>query len=387
MTKKKPLWLWIAVISVACILLDVVGYYVLSNNIEQRMFDTLKRDLDITLAAVNPDRVESVAQTHSDTSEDFYRLQTQFFALEDQFVTDGIDSVYSMEKRGEEILFLVDSTPVGDPEYGPPGDKYLNPPQELYSVFLNGQPASVGPYSDEYGEFYSYFRPIRRFSDNVIVGAMGIDIRTDYYHQQFWQEFISYFGVVLAFYILSIALLIYVRKAARSRKELLEEKKMAEDLVNVLPDMFYLLDSSGKFLLWNKTFTKTLGLKNEEIPNITFFSLFSDEDRRKMEESIDKVRDKGHDIIEATIKDKDGQPILFEFYHTILTGLENQIIGTAGNGHDISLRYKREIELAKQKEELENLNRVMLGREAKMTELKTEIAELREALDKQKNSK
>ena len=384
MTKRKSLWLWIAVMSVACILLDVAGYYFLSKQVEKKMFTGLQRDLDITLAAVNPDRVESVAKTHSDTSEDFHRLQTQLFALEDQFVTDGIDSIYSMEKRGEEILFLVDSTPVGNPEYGPPGDKYNNPPQELYSVFLNGQPASVGPYSDEYGEFYSYFKPIRRFSDNAIVGAMGIDIRTDYYHAQFRQEFMYYLGIVLAFYVLSVALLIYVRKAARSRRELLQEKKMAEDLVNVLPDMFYLLDSDGKFLLWNKTFTKTLGLKNEEIPNMTFFSLFSDEDRRKMEESIRKVQDKGHDIIEATIKDKDGHPILFEFYHTILTGIENQIIGTAGNGHDISLRYQREIELAKQKEELENLNRVMLGREAKMAELKQEVTELREALGKGK---
>jgi PAS domain S-box-containing protein len=379
MKRKGKLLIGILTITVIFIFVDVFVYYIASSVQKNKMFNHLERDLNISLAAINPDRVESVANSLSDTSVDFLRLKEQLIKLREQFVADGVDSVYSMKKDGGEILFLVDSLESNDPDYGPPGEKYLNPPSNLFPVFLNGQATFVGPYSDEYGEFYSFFKPIVNFADNEIIGVLGIDIKTDIYNNDLSKMLIYCFGISVFLYILSILLLIYIQKFFHSREALSAEKKMTEGLLNILPDIFYLFDKNGKMLLWNKSFCDKIGISNEEISKIKVFDLFLGKNKKKFETSVDRSYQSGYDVIEVEVVTKSGS-LWLELYNTLFKNDEGDIIGIAGSGHDISLRHEREHRLSSQRDELENMNRLMIGRETKMVELKKEISILKDSL-------
>ncbi|HRY62570.1 MAG TPA: hypothetical protein P5056_02265 [Candidatus Paceibacterota bacterium] len=56
--------------------------------------------------------------------------------------------------------------------------------------------------------------------------------------------------------------------------------------------------------------------------------------------------------------------------------MDGEIIGASTVARDITVNKKLEAELAARAEDLEKINKFMLGRELKMAELKNRIAEL-----------
>ncbi len=382
MLKNKLIWRLGIIITASVIISVIAAYYFLDVNQKKEMFERLERDAKITLAVINVDRIESVAATYSDTSEDFNRLRAQLLGLDEQFRIDGVDTVYTMKRNGNRIEFLVDSTSLDDPEYVGPGDTYINPPDEILSVFQSGKSVFVGPYTDEYGRFYSYFTPIRRLSDDQIISVLGIDIETSYYQNALNKKFFFYFFIILIIYILAVLLLLFIDRLKYSRQKIREEKRMDEKLANLLPDIFYLLDKERKMLFWNKSFLDKIGIDGEKASKLVFTDLFGDLDKKKVEVSLRNAEKNKYDIVAVELKNK-----LFELYHTPLKREDGEIIGIAGSGHDISLRYERETSLAKQQDDLKKLNNLMVGRELKMLELKKEISNLRARLEEKKEEK
>ncbi len=377
MLKNKTTRSLAIVVTIGCLTAAVGSYFYLSNQIKTELFVHLERDARITLAAINPDRVELISQTYSDSDENFSRLRTQMLALQKQFAADGVDSIYVMKKNGNRIEFLVDSTSLNDPEYGPPGDPYPDPPGELYPVFTDGRPSFVGPYTDVYGEFYSYFIPIKKASDSNIVGVLGVDVTTEYHRNFLKNSLMLWLAIILLIYVLCLIILTFTARLIHSQKKLDNEEGLAEELVNVLPDIFYLLNNDNKFSLWNKAFSGKLGIDKERISQIAFPDLFDAANKIKITDSLKNALKNDHNIVEAEIKNKDGQPVLYEFYHAVLKNESGEIVGIAGSGHDITLRHEREMRLAKQRMDMENINHLMVGRETMMLELKKEISSLR----------
>ena len=385
MKNKRFVLKWIIILAAACFLADGLIYYYVSKQGKAILNATLKHYSDISLAAINPDRVESVSNSLTDKGADFDRLRTQLLKLEELFSMDGIDSIYTMKLSGNDILFLVDSTPLNSPDYGPPGEKYIEPPKEIYSVMSSGQPEYVGPYIDEYGEFYSYFTPIRRFSDGVIVGSIGLDIRSSFYSQILRNKLPYYFSIVLFIYIFSIIILFFIERILRSRNELNLQRRISGNLMNVLPDIFYLIGKDGKLVLVNKAFIDRVNIKPDiEISQIDFYSLFVGQNKVKITKSVESAYGSGGNFIEAELVLRDGQTVVFEFYHAIFKDENGEIIGVAGRGHDISIRHQQVIDLAIQKDKLEKVNNIMIGRELKMVELKEENSKLKTLLEQKK---
>lgn len=74
---------------------------------------------------------------------------------------------------------------------------------------------------------------------------------------------------------------------------------------------------------------------------------------------------------------KNGNHILLETNGTPILDEKGNLIGYRGADTDITLREKTEEELKKRAEELENINKLMVGRELKMIEMKQELERLR----------
>jgi two-component system, cell cycle sensor histidine kinase and response regulator CckA len=88
----------------------------------------------------------------------------------------GCRILYSMIKRGNEIVFGPENLQEKDLFASPPGTLYKAPPEKLRSVFQNRKATTVGPYADEYGTFVSAFAPVISRDTGEVLLVIGMDV-------------------------------------------------------------------------------------------------------------------------------------------------------------------------------------------------------------------
>ena len=129
------------------------------------------------------------------------------------------------------------------------------------------------------------------------------------------------------------------------------EQELSESIINSLPGVFYMFDTSGKFMRWNKNFEAVTGYSSEEIAGMHPTQLFDAEEVPVVAERIQEVFEKGISDVEASFLTKSG-----ELKPHILTGIRIDILGVTcliGVGMDISKRKQVEEALQHSNEELE----------------------------------
>lgn len=179
----------------------------------------------------------------------------------------------------------------------------------------------------------------------------------------------------------------------RAVSELARQKEIAEMYLNVVGNMIVALDSSGKISLMNKKGHDVLGHNEGELVGKDWFATCIPEEQR------DEVRTvfgklmageiKPTEYYENAVVAKSGEERLIAWHNAILHDEKGKIIGTLSSGEDITDRRKVEEELKKSKDalqlkvdELEKFNKLTVGRELKMAEMKKEIEMLKKGGDK-----
>lgn len=155
-----------------------------------------------------------------------------------------------------------------------------------------------------------------------------------------------------------------------------DKKDLYELLFRLVPVGLGIADLGGKLLYWNDAIMKPGDYTNEDIVALGNVGrlYFDPEDRDK---ALAAAKEKhGLTDFETRFKKKNGgfyfalmslRPIVFEGNDGWLAMVE-----------DITSRKESESQLKERNDELEKLNRLLIGREVKMTELKNKI----EALEK-----
>ncbi len=142
--------------------------------------DEILYTVDLALAATDPDNVEALIGSLDDLTNPVYiRLREQYQKLHAPLQQKNIRWIYVMREVGDQIIFLIDSVEVEDPGHSEPGVVYERPPQGLYTAWRSVSRQFTGPYTDEYGTYYSVFAPIHRHSDGTVIAALGADIEAD----------------------------------------------------------------------------------------------------------------------------------------------------------------------------------------------------------------
>jgi PAS domain S-box-containing protein len=138
-----------------------------------------------------------------------------------------------------------------------------------------------------------------------------------------------------------------------SRDEFLRERDFSDYVINSLPGVFYLFDTEGVFIRWNKNFEKITGYSADEIRKIKPFDLFEGEDRRLVAERIQDVFISGEASVEALFVSKNGSrtPYYFTGFRVIIEAKQFLI----GVGIDISEKKKAEKEILEAQAELRRL--------------------------------
>lgn len=378
--KKNKSYFWPLILFISLIVVGFVVFYFLEKNIKDDFDKEKSFTSDLSIAAVNPDRISFVRNMlPGDISklDDFVRLKEEIIGLGAIFESKGIDAIYLLTKKGEDIYFIVESTPEGEPLYVSPGKLYEQAPPEITKAFNEGRAFTTEIYTDEYGTYLSQFTPIIN-KDGEVVSVLGVDV--DYLHYQaelkraniiFWLE---WFFVSL---LISIIFLYFI-KSHRSKKESIASEKKIMSISNSINDGIVVIDKESEIVFWNKTAEKIFGYSFEQVLGLKFSDLVKIDEvwnistgQKVVKFSLDFDNQFASSILEVKLK-KDKR---YYELHFSVTDINNEI-NLVCIFHDITLRKEAESKLQEQKDEFKKLNELMLGRENKMIELKKEILKL-----------
>ncbi|HLP75550.1 MAG TPA: PAS domain S-box protein, partial [Candidatus Paceibacterota bacterium] len=141
-----------------------------------------------------------------------------------------------------------------------------------------------------------------------------------------------------------------VTERLRADERLRAEKEFSEKIINSLPGVFYLIEESGRFRLWNVNLEHVSGYSRDEISQRTPFDFFEGEDHQRIARAFRDVVENGQSTVEAEIISKDGRRIPHLFFGCRIS-LENRTC-VMGMGVDISERKRAEEDLRKAQEQL-----------------------------------
>lgn len=119
-----------------------------------------------------------------------------------------------------------------------------------------------------------------------------------------------------------------------------QENNFRKELINSLPGIFYMLDSSGNFLMWNRNLENVLRCNSEEISHSNPLEFFEGSDYILIEESFRKVFAVGETSVEAVLVAKDGTKTPYYFSGQRIDRNGNPVL--IGLGIDITERKQAE---------------------------------------------
>jgi len=97
-----------------------------------------------------------------------------------------------------------------------------------------------------------------------------------------------------------------ITERKQSEKEILRERDFSRAVINSLPGLFYIINSEGRFIRWNRNLNTVSGYSDEEISRISILNLASPEYQPIAKTIVEEVLTKGHVEGEAYLKAADG---------------------------------------------------------------------------------
>ena len=183
-----------------------------------------------------------------------------------------------------------------------------------------------------------------------------------------------------------------ITERKKAEEEIKNSQQRMAQIIDFLPDPTWVVDNEGKVVRWNKAIEKLLNVKAEKMVgkgNYEHALPFYGERRPVL---IDLVRNWQPEYEEKYLSvKKEGENLISESYHEhlgdggkylsatacLLYDAAGNITGAIESLRDTSERKHMEADLRGNVEELELFNKLAIGREIKMIQLKEEINELR----------
>ena len=181
-------------------------------------------------------------------------------------------------------------------------------------------------------------------------------------------------------------------QAERNAIQFAEEKRFSENLIETMRSFIIALDLEGHITLLNGYAAQTLGYRREELLGKALFeTLVPGPMRSYATARYHKLcQAERYASIEGPIVGKTGQEILVQWEISMLFDENGKRTGSLAIGIDVTERHKAEAlvresqrqseelshKLAQKVEELERFNKMAVGREQKIIELKKEINQM-----------
>jgi PAS domain S-box-containing protein len=191
---------------------------------------------------------------------------------------------------------------------------------------------------------------------------------------------INAFPITLAGKTYLVGIFRDVTERKHAEEALRDSEKRYRTIVENITDALYMHDFKGNIIDVNENACKMLGYKREELIGANLSMLDSEEAKRLLPESMNRLIQEDSILFEGQHVRKDSRILPVEISAKVVTREGSGII--QGFVRDISDRKKADEEIRQRIQELEDFYEMAIGRELRMIELKEEIEKLKEDLAK-----
>ncbi|MBS1685180.1 MAG: PAS domain S-box protein [Bacteroidetes bacterium] len=132
-------------------------------------------------------------------------------------------------------------------------------------------------------------------------------------------------------------------------EQLRHERSFTESILSSLPGIFYMYDTSGRFLHWNQNFETVSGYTATEIERMHPLDFFTDEEKPMLQQKIGEVFESESSFVEANFLTRSGERV--PYYFTGRAIEYNGVRCLLGVGIDIAERRRSEEALVRSEEQ------------------------------------
>jgi PAS domain S-box-containing protein len=131
------------------------------------------------------------------------------------------------------------------------------------------------------------------------------------------------------------------------RRELREERQFIDSVMDALPDAFYVLDPDGTFSRWNDQLEVVTGYTDDELAGMHATELVPQDDHDLIAKAMaDVFHDREPRTVQSALLTRQGERIPHEFSGSPIVDADDEVVGLAGIGRDISTKRFRQKQLS-----------------------------------------
>jgi PAS domain S-box-containing protein len=278
-------------------------------------------------------------------------------------ITTNVDFLYFYTQRDGKLYFMVDSEPEESKDIAPAGMEYIVTGTEYSKPFINGEPIITKPSTDEWGTWISALVPIKDPQTGKVLEVFAMDYPADIWDMQAFNDTLQSSIIILILFLLILTFYGILKSIFRAKES--EEKYKL--LINNSQDIIYTLDMDGRFTFVSPAWTFLLGHNINQVIGKSVHEFIHEDDIIGFTDFFNKVINTTEERGNFTYRFKhiDGSWHWYESDMVALTE-NNMVTGCYGIARDIADQKKK-------LDEINQLNKYMVGRELKMVQLKKQI--------------
>ena len=378
---KNILFVFLGFLSI--ILIGIFIIFLYTDKIEKEVKAGFFDYTNIFVSSINSEKVKNLTNDEKDLSNpDYQRISEQLLKMENVSKNIGVHWIYTMFLKDGQIIFGPDSIPAGEFGHSNPGDVFKDPSLVMKQSFLNvlekGSIEMLGPDTDIWGTWLSALVPISDFKTGQIIGVLGADIDYSYYRSVvFNKQLLLIISLILVLFLF-VGVSFYIINVKRITNKIKENERQQQIILDAIPAWVFYKDSNNNFIKVNKVFADSMKMSKEQLEGKSGWDYYPKEQADAYWKDDKEVIEKG--ISKVNIVEPFETPSGKFWMRTDkipYTNEKGEIIGIIGFAIDITLIKQSEDNLKKHNEEVEKLNKLMIGRELEMVNLKEEIAKLK----------
>lgn len=331
-----------------------------------------------TASALDEHLVGQLTATESDAhTPAFAQLREALHRVHDS--NGEIRFVYLLAMHGTQVVFMADAEPENSKDYSPPGQVYDEVSALVREKFQSGRPFLDGPYRDRWGQWISGYAPIFRSGDPHPIALLGMDVAVSSWQNIFYVHRLPGLGLTVFISLLILAMLASLFMAKESATEVAASEARFRTLIEHAPEAVIVVSiADGRLLEMNAALIKWLGYTADELKGKTIFDIALKDPRMIREHMLAAWQADAPSTVESVYRRKDGETIPVEITQTHFPARDRAVL--LAYVRDISERKRAEDRIQHTMQELERFNRLMVGREMRVLELKREVNDLARAL-------